>query len=85
MRCFPFIQVLDHNVEFGHTKGLLNFILRLLASSAAPTVDDYRRFEVEERQSGVGAGPSYGLGCLPLHMQAPWLRVLFVILYKVCV
>ena len=38
---------------------------------------------MEERQSGVGSGPSYGLGCLPLHMQVPWLKVLFVILYKV--
>ena len=72
------LQVLDHNIEFGQTKGFLVFLLRLLGYSAAPDMEDFR-FEQEDKSSG----PSYGLGCLPRHLQAPWLKVFFIILYKV--
>ncbi len=74
-----YVQVLDHNVEFGHTKGFLVFLLKLLGYSAAPDMADFKA-EQEEKAS---ASPSYTLGALPHHLQAPWLRVFFVILYKV--
>ena len=78
----PPLQVLDHNIEFGQTRGLLSLILKLLAYSAAPDMERYTKFEQEERHASSG-GPEYGLGALPSHLQAPWLRVFFVILYKV--
>ena len=72
---------MDHNIEFGHTKGFLQFLLKLLGYSAAPSQADYK-VEQEEKSSS-SHGPSYALGALPSHLQAPWLRVFFVILYKV--
>ena len=78
-----YIQVLDNNIQFGLTKGLLSFILRLLCYSASPNIEDFLRLEQEERQQGSGTGPAYSLGDLPAHLQAQWLRVYFVILYKV--
>ena len=78
---FSVLQVLDHNVRFGQTKGFLTFILQLLCYSAAPNREDFVSSDHEDRPSRQD--PQYGLAHLPCHLQAPWLRVCFVILYKV--
>ncbi len=81
----PF-QVLDHNIEFGHTKGLLPFTLKLLCFCAAPNQSDYVQLKLEERLREPHlplTGCPYSLSSVPSHLQAPWMRIFFVILYKV--
>ena len=73
-------QVLDHNIEFCQTKGFLVFLLKLLSYSATPTSEE---FQLDQDDKSSSSGPSYGLGALPTHLQAPWLRIFFIILYKV--
>ena len=43
--------------------------------------EDFVSSDHEDRPSRQD--PQYGLAHLPCHLQAPWLRVCFVILYKV--
>lgn len=84
-------SVLDHNIEFGQTKGMLPFVLRLLCFSAAPSLLDYTQFKAEEKKH-LQRDPrllhfppnvcTYSLSSLPPRLQAPWLRIFFVILYK---
>lgn len=74
--------MLDHNPEFGLTKGLLPFVLRLLGYSAAPTLSDFPHMVVDDKQLRW-TQCSYTLGSLPPNLQVPWLKVFFVILYKV--
>ena len=83
-------QVLDHNIQFGKTKGLLPFVLKILCFCAAPNQSDYVQLKLEDKLQSRDAhsqvkGCPYSLSSLPPHLQAPWLRVFFVVLYKVCV
>ena len=79
---------MDHNVEFGRTRGLLPFVLRMLGYSAAPNQKDFppHLFHSDDRlltRDATWKECGYNLGYLSPSLQAPWLRVFFVILYKV--
>lgn len=71
-------QVLDHNTEFGKTPKLIAFVLRLLGHCASPSAKDYQPMDTTKT-----LGCKYSLSTLPVHLQTPWIRVVFVVLYKV--
>ena len=86
------LQMLDKNVEFCETKSMIPFVLRVLGYSVSPTRGDYPfAYPTQIITSPTTPTPkyhlnytcSYTLGNLPSHLQAPWLRVLFIVLYKV--
>ncbi len=84
----PSLQVLDNNLAFGQTKGLLPFVLKLLCYCAAPNQSDYVQLKLEDRLREPHLPPKgcpYSLSSVPPHLRSPWLRIFFVILYKVCV
>ena len=86
MYTYAYAQVLDHNIEFSQTKGLLPFLLKLLGYSAAPNQNDFPHLLLDDRQvtrESAWKECGYNLGFLQPKIQAPWLRVFFVILYKV--
>ena len=71
---------MDRNVDFGRSRGLLPFILKMLGLCAAPNERDFPHLhQVLPKWRECG----YNLGHLPPGLRAPWLRVFFVILYKV--
>ena len=72
---------MDRNIDFGRTRGLLQFVLRMLGLCAAPNERDFPY--LHEKSSSKWRECSYNLGHLPPSLRAPWLRVFFVILYKV--
>ena len=60
--------------------------MNMLALSAAPNYQDFTLIDgtsLSKKSTCDGCG--YCLGHLPPDLRAPWLRVFFVILYKVTV
>ena len=76
------LQALDHNPELSRNKGLIPFVLQLLGYSAAPVQTDFLHMTMDDKQL-KWRQCFYTLGSLSPKLQAPWLRVFFVILYKV--
>ena len=75
---------MDRNIDFGRTRGLLQFVLRMLGLCAAPNERDFPYLHHgDEKSLSKWRECSYNLGHLPPSLRAPWLRVFFVILYKV--
>ena len=75
---------MDRNIDFGRTRGLLQFVLKMLGLCAAPNERDFPYLHHgAEKPLSKWTECSYNLGHLPPSLRAPWLRVFFVILYKV--
>ena len=75
---------MDRNIDFGRTRGLLQFVLKMLGLCVAPNERYFPYLHHgDEKLSSKWTECSYNLGHLPPSLRAPWLRVFFVILYKV--
>ena len=70
-------KVLDVNTSFGNSLEVLSFNLRLLIFSACSSSDDYQLLSERVKETDTS------LALLDSSLCLAWLKVLFVICYKV--
>lgn len=75
---FKLLKVLDVNTAFGNSPEVLSFNLRLLIFSACSSYDEYQSLAERMRRNS-----DTSLALLDPSLCLAWLKVFFVICYKV--